>query len=98
MVLPEPPPLGRPFPAVGGRDPRPATAILATWALVASVAFGWTWVAGQQVEQQQRESIRMTIDGIVWDISSEFFAASASTQALLMTRSLHEGWIGAVWL
>jgi len=98
MSLPESPPLVKPVTAVEGRRTRTATAILATWALVASVAFGWTWVAGQQVEQQQRESIRMTIDGIVWDISSEFFAASASTQALLMTRSLHEGWIGAVWL
>lgn len=98
MSPPKSQPLAKPVAAVKGRRTRIATAILVTWALVASIAFGWTWVADQRVEQQQRESIRATINRIVWDLSSEFFAASASTQALLMTRSLHYGWIGAVWL
>src|SRR5439155_755280 len=98
MSPPRSQPLAKPAAAVKGRRTRIAIAILVTWALVASIAFGWTWVADQRVEQQQRESIRATINRIVWDLSSEFFAASASTQALLMTRSLHYGWIGAVWL
>src|SRR5438876_10865223 len=98
MRTPKRQPLAKPAAAVKGRRTRIATAILVTWALVASIAFGWTWVADQRVEQQQRESIRATINRIVWDLSSEFFAASASTQALLVTQSLHYGWIGAVWL
>src|SRR5437667_11389398 len=98
MSPPKSQPLAKPAAAVKGRRTRIATAILVTWALVASIAFGWTWVADQRVEQQQRESIRATINRIVWDLSSELFAASASTQALLMTRILHYVWTVAVWL
>ena len=65
MSPPKSQPLAKPVAAVKGRRTRIATAILVTWALVASIAFGWTWVADQRVEQQQRDSIRATINRIV---------------------------------
>ncbi len=69
-------------------------ALLATWALVASVGFGWMWTT----EQQDQASIRTTVDRIVFQMGSEFLKASAATQSLLLRRSLLDGANASAWL
>jgi hypothetical protein len=77
-----------------GRRSRNLVAALVTWAVVASVAFGWMWM----IDQQHQASIRATINRIVFDMGFEFLSASAATRSLLTYRTLGDGWNASIWL
>ncbi len=79
------------------RRNRIAITLLAIWALVASIAFGWTWAADEQARQAQEQSIRATIDWIVWGIGDHYSAASGQLFDL-SPQALYWGWMADVHL
>ena len=91
MGGPEATPLPKPDRRPLGRRSRILIAALATWALVASVGFGWAWV-------QHQAEINATTNSILMNMGSEFLSASAATQSLLTHRSLSYGWNASIWL
>lgn len=77
-----------------GRRSRVLIAALVTWALLASIGFGWMWTA----DQGHQASIRATTNLIVFDMGFEFLSASAATRSLLLDQDLSDGWNASIWL
>ena len=94
MSQPETVPLPKPSPGPMGRRSRILMAALVTWALVASIGFGWMWTP----DQQHQASIRATTNSIVFDMGFEFLSAGAATRSLLARQNLSDGWNASIWL
>ncbi len=94
MSGPETTPLPKPDRGPTGRRSRILVAALVTWALVASIGFGWMWAA----DQQNQDAIRETTNSIVFNMGFDFLSASAATQSLLLYQNLGYGWNASVWL